>query len=559
MHDLMILSHDDLDPAAFVRDRFASEKIRLGEVDVRRYPEETILVVRVDKMDAARAIDFASVLDRELAERGFDGFITVKELTGESSAGARTTRIASLSDARIADLVNLLTARSRTSEVQPSLRYVSDVQGTVNIVTTPRHHLVFGRRGAGKTALFVEARTRIRSEGYLSVWLNVHTYRHESAIRIFLHTTQRLCEAIQEFFKSDDQVGAVSLEAQAISDAANIQLGEEEPVEPQVIRTIPKMQRLLSRFLAIAKCRLYIFLDDFHYLDRSQQPKLLDMIHGSVRDCDVWIKVAAIEHLARWYDPAAQIGLETGHDAADIDLDVTLQDPSKAKEFLEAVLLSYARQTSISAISHVLSGPALDRLVLASGAVPRDYLTLCGRALQVARQRGNAKQVGVQDVNKAAGDAKQKKLDELEEDAASTRPGESNAILGALQKVRDFCIDEKNATYFRVDFRDKDVHNQEYGLLEQLMDLRLIHMIEPSLSDEHRAGQRAEVFMLDLSQYAGQRLKRKLRLLDFAGGHLVLKRTGTKQPAVIGNTANKRLSVLRRGPAFPLERLRLPQ
>ena len=65
----------------------------------------------------------------------------------------------------------------------------------------------------------------------------------------------------------------------------------------------------------------------------DDQPGLLDMIHGAVRDCDAWIKVAAIEHLTRWYDPASQIGLQTGHDAADIDLDVTLQDLSRASSF----------------------------------------------------------------------------------------------------------------------------------------------------------------------------------------------------------------------------------
>jgi hypothetical protein len=202
----------------------------------------------------------------------------------------------------------------------------------------------------------------------------------------------------------------------------------------------------------------------------------------------------------------------------------------------------------------VLSNGALDRLLLASGAVPRDYLTLCGRATQVAQQRENAKQVGVQDVNKAAGDAKQKKLDELEDDAASARE-QSQRILAALQVVRSFCIDIRNWTYFRVDFRDKERCGQNYKLLESLMDLRLIHLVEASLSDEHHAGHRAEVYMLDLSQYAGQRFKRKLHVLDFHGGHFVLKSTGTNRPAVVGNTANRRLSLLRRAPLFELSKL----
>lgn len=542
--------HFDFDVRAFVAKRFDDAGIHLCDVDIRQYPEETIVVLRVDRPNFPKAITLANMLDRELASRKFDGFITVKSSSDEPLQGAVGARIMRLTDDRISELNNLLTARSRTTEVQPSLEYVPDVQKTVDAVTTARHHLVFGRRGAGKTALLVEARERLKTGGDLSMWMNLHTLRRESADRVFLHVTQRLCDVAQ----ACELPAKLLADVQSIYESSQKQLSASEPDATQVARSIPILQGMLGRFLRIERNRLFIFLDDFHYLAREIQPELLDMIHGAVRDCDVWIKVAAIKHLTRWFDPASKKGLQTGHDAANIDLDVTLQDPSRAKRFLENLLLSHVQHAHISSLSNVLSGPALDRLVLASGAVPRDYLMLCSGALQVARQRENAKQVGVQDVNKAAGDTKQKKLDELEEDAASTGD-ESSAILAGLREVRKFCIEEKNATYFRVDFRDKDKHKQEYSLMEQLMDLRLIHMIEPSLSDERKAGQRAEVFMLDLSQYAGQRLKRKLRVLDYSGGHLVLKNTGTKQPAVIGSTANKRLGLLRRGPAFPLDRL----
>jgi hypothetical protein len=197
---------------------------------------------------------------------------------------------------------------------------------------------------------------------------------------------------------------------------------------------------------------------------------------------------------------------------------------------------------------------ALDRLVLASGAVPRDYLLLCASSIQRAQQRENAKQVGVEDVNRAAGDAKQLKIDELEEDAASAG-GESTQIATALNSVRAFCIDSRCWTYFRVDFRDKESRQPEYRLLEGLMNLRLVHLIEPSLSDEHQAGVRAEVFMLDLSQFAGQRLKRKLHVLDLRDGGWVLKVTGTTQLPRKGDTPNKRLSILRRAPLLKLEDL----
>ena len=92
----------------------------------------------------------------------------------------------------------------------------------------------------------------------------------------------------------------------------------------------------------------------------------------------------------------------------------------------------------------------------------------------------------------------------------------------------------------------------QYGIIQDLMDLRLTHLVERSLSDEHEAGRRSEVYMLDLSQYSGQRLKRKLKVLDFSSGNLVLKETGTTKHVRAGATSKQRLGILRRGPLFDL-------
>ncbi len=549
----MTMPENAVDVVAVVSRGFSDAQIRAKNIEVREYPEESIVVVRVEEADLTRAIDVGNALDRQLAKAGFRGFVTVRQAELEAQPALRRA-VTRLNDPRVAQLVQLVTARSRTSETQPSLSYVPDVENNLSTATAARHHLVFGRRGAGKTALLVEAKRIVEEQGHLSVWLNMHTYRREPAARMFLVICERLCELIRIAYRSASQVPAVLTSANAIHDEADRQLAAANVDETQVRRLVPRMQSMMRRFLDVIGKRLYVFLDDFHYFDRAQQPLLLDMVHGAIRDCDAWMKVAAIEHLARWFEPRSHLGLETGHDAAHIDLDVTLQNPSSAAQFLERVLLSYAQHYGVRSLSSILSRGALERLVLASGAVPRDYLVLCANAIQQAQQRENAHQVGAQDVNKAAGDAKQKKIDELEDDAASSG-GESQEILSALQRVRAFCIDERSWTFFRVDFRDKEERTVEYNVMQVLANLRLIHLIEPSLSDERRAGHRSEVYMLDLSQFAGQRLKRKLRVLDFDGGHFVLKETGTRNPAKIGDTANKRLGLLRRAPVLPLELL----
>jgi len=268
----------------------------------------------------------------------------------------------------------------------------------------------------------------------------------------------------------------------------------------------------------------------------------------------MWLKIAGIQHQTRWFIPVPPTGLQTGHDATIISLDVTLEHPEKAKAFLSSVLKGYVEECGALPIGSVFSSSALERLVLASGGVPRDFLTLCASAIQTARQRPNAKTVGVQDVNNAAGVAGQTKLQELEDDAAATM-GRSAELVKSLNIVREFLLSQQEITFFRVDFRDKEAHATEYRVLQALADLRMLHLINNSLSDPHHAGQRSEVYLLDLSQYSGARLKQGLHVLDFERGHIVMKRTRSNEPVRAGDTVLKLLSLLRRAPAFELAQL----
>jgi hypothetical protein len=88
--------------------------------------------------------------------------------------------------------------------------------------------------------------------------------------------------------------------------------------------------------------------------------------------------------------------------------------------------------------------------------------------------RDNARHVGAQDVNEAAGEAGKQKRNDLEEDAASST-GQATVRLTALERLRAFCIDQHHFSFFRVGLRDKNDHTEAYRLLQSLVDLRMIH------------------------------------------------------------------------------------
>ena len=544
-----------LDTVTSIRNRFLEAGIEIQSIERRHYPEETIFIVHVTEDDLDNAARLGNDLDRELAAQGFDGFVVVRK--GEQTEKGGVARLKhGVRDPKATELANLLSARSRTSEVQPSLSYVPDTAQSILTVITPRHHLIFGRRGTGKTALMVEAKQRVESNGYLSAWINIQTHRRESADRTFVRICSNVCEQIQVFYSKRNRAPQVLASAVKLRDHAEQLLAQNKIAHDEVSSLVPDLQHIIRRFVDTNSTRFYIFLDDLHYLLSCEQPKLLDLVHGAVRDSDAWLKVAGIRHLTRWFQANPPLGLQTGHDADHIDLDVTLETPSQAKKFLEQVLLSYAKYVGISSLSSILSRTALDRLVLASGAVPRDYLTLSASAISQAQSRENARLVGVQDVGKSAGDVAKVKISELEDDAASIEDA-PNRIIKGLQRIRSFCIDEKNCTFFRIGFHDKESHPDAYGIMRELMDSRLIHLVRASLSDMHEAGRRYEVYMLDLSQFSSERLKLRLKVLDFQKGYIVFRVTGTTIDPKIGNTSNLLLGILRRGPLFDLSCLQV--
>ena len=87
------------------------------------------------------------------------------------------------------------------------------------------------------------------------------------------------------------------------------------------------------------------------------------------------------------------------------------------------------------------------------------------------------------------------------------------------------------------------------------MDVRLVHLVNSSVSDTHRSGVRSEAYILDLSQFSGERFKKYLKVLDFEDGHIVLRETGTTKAPRLGDTPRRLVTILRSAPDFALSLL----
>jgi hypothetical protein len=129
------------------------------------------------------------------------------------------------------------------------------------------------------------------------------------------------------------------------------------------------------------------------------------------------LKVGSIRHRSNWYvHGSPPQGIKLGDDADEIDLDLTLEKYSIAKDFLTEVLKNLATTVNLGELDFV-TDTGLNRLVLASGGVARDFLAIFRRSVVAARERGSGstrgEKVGAEDVNTAAGEYDTAKRDEF--------------------------------------------------------------------------------------------------------------------------------------------------
>jgi hypothetical protein len=254
-----------------------------------------------------------------------------------------------------------------------------------------------------------------------------------------------------------------------------------------------------------------LFLDDLYHIRRRDQAQVIDYFHRIGKGNRLWIKIGTIRHRTQWYlhgDPP--VGAKIGDDIHEIDLDLTLEKYSLTRGFLSKILDTFLGESGVQQ-DVLLTDGAIDRLVLASGGVARDFLGILRRSILIARERGETARgpkVGVEDVNGAAGEYDSSKREELSRDTLDER----QQLEEEFARIGRFAKDQSNANVFLL---DKNLPDSEIAPIEELVDLRLVHRVRTRVTIPDRPGKIFEAYMLDVSQYTAARKKRELEIIEF--------------------------------------------
>jgi hypothetical protein len=477
--------------------------------------------------------------------------------------------------------------------------FIEPAPGTLARAKNKRHHVIFGRRGSGKSSLLAKVTEDLTIDRTPIAYVDLEEFKGHSYPDVLLSV---LIKALTEFkawletaalnpatktsfwkkfFNSKPKRGAfnkantqkLAAELGSLIDELNSALFESDETKRQTVvkrenagelhtamtggmpgsKTIPikleakaaattkevastenrseytsrkiellhrnimRYKALFARMYELAEGPMFLLLDDLYHIRLDDQAQVLDYFHRIAKGSNLWIKVGTIRHRSRWYVYGhPPYGMKLGDDAEEIDLDVTLEKYDLTKRFLLKILENFAREAGVQ-LDDFLTDGARDRLVLASGGVARDFLTIFRRALDFARERivrgemARGERIGAEDVNRAAGENDKFKREDFSRDAGRDEQGR---LLRTFEQASDFCLTKARANCFLV---DKDLPSPEVTNIAELVDLKFLHHVKSRVTVRDRQHRLYDAYMLDLSQYAGERARQNFEIVEFWG------------------------------------------
>ncbi|NUY82730.1 AAA family ATPase [Flavobacterium sp. MAH-1] len=454
---------------------------------------------------------------------------------------------------KINTLARYIEENLRVSD-QTSLNYI-DPRGHVSRLNSKQNQIIFGRRGSGKSLLVRTLKRDTSNSVFIKV--NIEDYKDisfpDSIIQVYRSFFRQLQKEINEnpewfqFLKKYNGK-KLSSEIQKILNEMQAQLTTPDIYDENVKKTnsekaggnfktnalgsefggnaeasqsteiqksvrIEKLNRLkiqlsemkelvnkVSKFLNSK--HIFLVLDDFYFIRKNDQANFIDLFHRLSKDTEVYLKIATIKHLSTLYSQTngSISGIEIGHDAQSIELDYTLDQFQALSNFMRE-LLNQANTNSNAGVDlrQLISDNAFKQLCLASGGVPRDFLSLfiklCNRAVN------NNSSISKTDVNDIAIENYPNKLDNFKHDSAE----EKELLEYYLKFLRKFTLTDKNTNIFLVSNNDLGDYSQIKQAIKELVDLRLIHLVDANTSSAPSDGKRYSAYMIDIGLYPNSR------------------------------------------------------
>lgn len=254
--------------------------------------------------------------------------------------------------------------------------------------------------------------------------------------------------------------------------------------------------------------RIFCLIDEWSEIPESSQYILAEFIKRAFITRKITVKIAAIPNRTKLLSEE-RIGLEDGGDIFGYNLDdryIYELNPDNTKVFFNELLFKQlynidpqiyqrfyedeGRHPVHNFINKFLANQALREILIASAGIPRDFLNIFISAYNYFYKTSNKrnKHLVVADVRKAT-------IEWYKVDKKKTVDANSNAKL-FLEKIIDEILISKKRCHFLIP--EKYEMNKE---LNDLIDLRVIHLRKKGISHKGRQGIIYNVYYLDYACY----------------------------------------------------------
>lgn len=428
-----------------------------------------------------------------------------------------------------------------------------DVNNALIDVKARQNHAIFGRRGCGKSLLLHHSVKQMNND-LKTIYLNCEDFKTHSFPNVLIEILDAVFAELQKNLtgwfgkkkrsrtiiteirdqlkglrvRADEQLEqireATTTDVQdAFAIEAKYKIGKisaksNDTEKREIERTykksddklrelniwLPRLKTQIREFFELSSDVKVIFIqiDDFYHLKRSDQPFVMDYVHRLCKDLPLYFKVATLRHASVLY--ADRNGQPTGaqerHDYQPINIDFTFADFRKTETQLHRIFYEFAKQAELSEseFDSIFKGNGFKRLVMAGGGVPRDCLSIFLEVVEQARD--GDERVGKDEVRILSRRNFERRIEELKQDSEGT---EQSILLKGIYVIRKFCLEKKTNVFFA----SEQMLQQEDKIREivyRLLDYRIIHSAGAAITHKSQPGT-FHSFVIDVGAYAHMR------------------------------------------------------
>lgn len=474
------------------------------------------------------------------------------------------------------DITNLRRIITENLRIQrggaDSVPYI-DVSNALGDICAKQNHVVFARRGCGKTLLLHHSgkmlSETLQETKIKAVYLNCEDFKRHSFPNVLIEILDALFAELQKhlsgwfgkkkrsryiianirkqleaYSKTADKTevniknstasensGAAKLDTHVSTNlSTNLELSNntKKEIESRYIEIkdklteldlwLPRLKAEIREFFELSKDVKSVFLqiDDFYHLKRGDQPFVMDYIHRLCKDVPLYFKVATLRHATNLYaDRDGQpIGAQERHDYQPINIDYAFSDFKKTKDNNKKILHEFGKLAKMTPddIDVLFKGEGFDRLIMAGGGVPRDCLSLFLEILGEVQSNSTDGRIGKDDVRIISRSNFERRIDELKQDSEG---GEQDSLIRGIYVLREFCI-ERKSNIFLISEQVMQQKDHVRNLIHRLLDYRIIHSAGSALTHKSQSGT-YQAFAIDIGCYAHLRkLHNKFTEIDLS-------------------------------------------